>query len=161
MDRVVASQREAGVTIVNDGEYGKAMTSAVDYGAWWSYSFQRIEGLSLSEHTIFDQAPILSEPGHLRLSSFTDRRDRALFDEAYSDPKSGISTGRSATAFPSTTGPISYRGQEAIASDVANLTAALGANGVERGFSAPKSLRLSRAPAVRFATSDAIASCPR
>ncbi len=134
VDRVVASQRDAGITIVNDGEYGKAMTSAVDYGAWWSYSFQRIAGLSISEHTIFDQTPILSEPGRVRLSSFTDRRDRKLFDEAYSDPKSGISTGRSATAFPSTTGPISYRGQDAIALDVANLTAALESNGVEHGF---------------------------
>lgn len=134
VDRVVASQLDAGITIVNDGEYGKAMTSAVDYGAWWSYSFQRIAGLSISEHTIFDQTPILSEPGHVRLSSFTDRRDRALFAEAYSDPKSGISTGRSATAFPSTTGPLSYRGQDAIAMDVANLKAALAANGAEQGF---------------------------
>ena len=40
---VVARQRDVGITLVGDGEFGKAMTGAVDYGAWWSYSFQRVE----------------------------------------------------------------------------------------------------------------------
>jgi 5-methyltetrahydropteroyltriglutamate--homocysteine methyltransferase len=134
VDGVVRAQRDAGITRVNDGEYGKAMTSAVDYGAWWSYSFQRVGGLSLSDHTIFTEEPIRSEPGALRLSNFTDRRDWNLFREAYSDPKSGISTGRSATKFPSTTSALSYRGHEAIESDIANLTSALTANGIKQGF---------------------------
>ena len=42
---LVQRQADAGITLPGDGEYGKAMSSAVDYGAWWSYSFQRLSGL--------------------------------------------------------------------------------------------------------------------
>ena len=33
--------------VVNDGEYGHAMTEKVDYGGWWFYSFERFSGLEL------------------------------------------------------------------------------------------------------------------
>jgi 5-methyltetrahydropteroyltriglutamate--homocysteine methyltransferase len=131
---LVKRQQALGVTIVGDGEYGKAMTSAVDYGAWWSYSFQRVAGLSVTGEDIFSEEPVLSEPGKVRLTSFPDRRDWVKFREAYTDPTSGISTGKVATAFPATTGPLSYTGREAIASDIANLKAGLTAAGVEEGF---------------------------
>jgi 5-methyltetrahydropteroyltriglutamate--homocysteine methyltransferase len=130
---LVERQRSLGITLVNDGEYGKAMTSAVDYGAWWSYSFQRVSGLSLTGSDIFSQQPVRSEPGRVRLTSFPDRRDWNIFREAYTDPTSGISTGKTATAFPSTTGPLAYVGQDAIASDIANLKAGLGED-VSSGF---------------------------
>ncbi|MCI2240142.1 cobalamin-independent methionine synthase II family protein [Paenibacillus sp. TRM 82003] len=129
---LVRRQRDLGITLVGDGEYGKAMSSAVDYGAWWSYSFQRVAGLEVTEENIFNQPTVRSEPGNVRLTSFTDRRDRQLFAEAYADPESGVSTGRIATAFPATTGPLSYTGQDAIASDVANLVAGLDAAGLDR-----------------------------
>ncbi|MFP7835210.1 cobalamin-independent methionine synthase II family protein [Marisediminicola sp. LYQ134] len=131
---LVQRQVDLGVTIPGDGEFGKAMTSAVDYGAWWSYSFQRVAGLSLTEHTIFTQEPVRSEPGAVRLTSFPDRRDWTRFHDAYTDSASGISTGNTATPFPSTTGPLSYVGQSAIASDIANLKAGLEAAGVSDGF---------------------------
>lgn len=35
-DAVVARQTDIGLSIVNDGEYGHAMTEKVDYGAWCS-----------------------------------------------------------------------------------------------------------------------------
>jgi 5-methyltetrahydropteroyltriglutamate--homocysteine methyltransferase len=131
---IVQAQADAGITIVNDGEYGKAMTSAVDYGAWWGYSFQRVAGLSLGDANIFTQEPVRSEPGAVRLTSFPDRRDWTRFSEAYQDPTSGISTGKNATAFPTTTGPLSYTGHAAIASDVENLKAALARTDAESGF---------------------------
>lgn len=34
---VVRDQTGAGIDIVNDGEFGKAMRASVDIGAWWSY----------------------------------------------------------------------------------------------------------------------------
>ena len=40
-------QQRAGITQPGDGEFGKAMSNAVDYGAWWGYSFQRVAGLAL------------------------------------------------------------------------------------------------------------------
>ncbi|MBB2901783.1 5-methyltetrahydropteroyltriglutamate--homocysteine methyltransferase [Kineococcus radiotolerans] len=131
---LVQRQRDLGFTIVGDGEYGKAMSSAVDYGAWWSYSFQRVAGLEVTGEDLFTQPVVRSEPGKVRLTSFPDRRDWVRFREAYQDPTSGISTGKNATAFPATTGPLSYTGHDAIASDIANLKAGLAAAGVEEGF---------------------------
>ena len=128
---LVERQRDLGITVVGDGEYGKAMTSAVDYGAWWSYSFQRVSGLTVTGADIFSQEPVRSSPGNVRLTSFPDRRDWTIFRDAYQDPTSGISTGKTATAFPSTTGPLAYVGQEAIASDIANLEAGLAATGAD------------------------------
>ncbi|MBP1326825.1 5-methyltetrahydropteroyltriglutamate--homocysteine methyltransferase [Leucobacter exalbidus] len=129
---VVERQRNAGITQPGDGEFGKAMSNAVDYGAWWAYSFQRNAGLSLTGQNIYTQEPVRSEPGNVQLTSFPDRRDWSIFAEAYQDPSSGISTGKNATEFPATTGPISYTGQAAIAADTKNLSAALEAG--ETGF---------------------------
>lgn len=127
---VVARQREAGITQPGDGEFGKAMSNAVDYGAWWTYSFQRNAGLSLTEDNIFTQQPVRSTPGNVQLTSFPDRRDWVAFADAYQDPESGVGLGKNATAFPATTGAISYTGQHAIATDVQNLRAALGEGGI-------------------------------
>src|SRR5262249_10307283 len=41
---VVQQQMKVGVTIVNDGEFGKAMRGRIDYGAWVSYVMQRLTG---------------------------------------------------------------------------------------------------------------------
>ena len=126
---VVERQRAAGITLVGDGEFGKAMTGAVDYGAWWGYSFQRVGGLSLTEVNAFNEPPVESAPGDVRLTSFLNRRDRQRFPAVYAE---AVETGASATAFPSTTGPLVYRGQSAVASDIRNLTAALRPG--EQGF---------------------------
>lgn len=134
VDDLVARQKAAGITVPGDGEFGKAMTSAVDYGAWWSYSFQRVSGLEVTGEDIFSAEPVRSAPGDVRLTTFPDRRDWTIFREAYTDPTSGISTGKGATAFPATTGKLAYVGHEAIASDIANLKAGLAANGLSEGF---------------------------
>jgi 5-methyltetrahydropteroyltriglutamate--homocysteine methyltransferase len=134
VDDLVARQKAAGITVPGDGEFGKAMTSAVDYGAWWSYSFQRVSGLEVTGEDIFSAEPVRSGPGDVRLTTFPDRRDWTIFREAYTDPTSGISTGKGATAFPATTGELAYVGHDAIASDIANLKAGLAANGLTEGF---------------------------
>ena len=46
---VVAKQREIGIDIVNEGEYGHITSGAVDYGAWWNYSFSRLGGLTQTD----------------------------------------------------------------------------------------------------------------
>ncbi|MGO1316665.1 MAG: cobalamin-independent methionine synthase II family protein [Cellulomonadaceae bacterium] len=131
---VVARQRAVGVDVPNDGEYGKAMSSAVDYGAWWSYSFQRTGGLELDTSMSWITESQESAPGDVRLTGFGHRRDRTIFAEAYADPESGIFTGGAAKPFPKCAGPLTYIGQDAIAADVANLKTALEATGTEEGF---------------------------
>lgn len=131
---VVARQRSAGIDIPGDGEYGKAMGHRVNYGAWWSYSFQRLGGLELTGPGLYDMPAHRSEPGRVVLTSFGDRRDRTRFAEAYADPESGITTGPRARNWPVCTGPVTYIGQEAIQSDIANFKAALAAAGVDEEF---------------------------
>ena len=111
---VVARQRELGVDIPGDGEYGKAMGHRVNYGAWWSYSFQRLGGLELTGPGLYEMPAHRSAPGRVVLTSFGDRRDRRRFAEAYADPDSGITTGPRPRRWPVCTGPVTYIGQEAI-----------------------------------------------
>src|SRR5882724_9426707 len=131
---VVRRQQAAGLDVPGHGEYGKAMGQRVNYGAWWSYSFQRLGGLELGME-LYRIPAQRSEPGRARLTSFSDRRDRALFSAAYADPDSGVSTNRGGPGMrlPVCRGPLVYTGQEAIQADIAHMKAALAATGVDEG----------------------------
>lgn len=129
---VVQQQLDAGITQPGDGEFGKAMSSAVDYGAWWGYSFQRVAGLSLTERNTFTDEPKVSTPGNIQLTSFSDRRDRKRFADMYANPEWGMHQSKWSTRMPTTTSELSYRGQDAVAADVASLTSALVAG--QQGF---------------------------
>ncbi|MBI9113685.1 cobalamin-independent methionine synthase II family protein [Sanguibacter suaedae] len=131
---LVQRQKDLGITVPGDGEYGKSMTSAVDYGAWWSYSFQRTAGLELDTEMKWVTEARDSTPGNVRITGFGHRRDQQLFADAYTDPTSGIFAGDGPKPFPKCTGPLAYTGHDAIASDVANLRAALDAAGLTDGF---------------------------
>jgi 5-methyltetrahydropteroyltriglutamate--homocysteine methyltransferase len=131
---VVRRQKDVGVDIAGDGEYGKAMGHPINYGAWWSYSFQRLGGLELAGPALLDVPPPPPVPGKVSLTSFAGRRDRQIFAKAYADPNSGVSTGPLRTIRPTCTGPLRYIGQEAIRSDITNFKAALAAAGVDEGF---------------------------
>lgn len=131
---VVRRQREAGVDVVGDGEYGKSMSQRVNYGSWWSYSFQRLGGLELARTSLSEIEPRGGEPGEVRLSSFGDRRDRQRFADAYNDPESGASTGNRGPVFPVCTGPLTYVGHDAVRADIAAFRTALESAGLDEGF---------------------------
>jgi 5-methyltetrahydropteroyltriglutamate--homocysteine methyltransferase len=133
---VVRRQRETGIDLVNDGEYGHLMGQRYDYGSWWSYSFQRLGGIELADVSLRSVRLAQPRPGGLALGSFRERRDRQLFRDAYADPASGASlpdTGQTRRA-PVCTGPITYQGAQAVQRDVANLQAAVAAAGASGGF---------------------------
>jgi 5-methyltetrahydropteroyltriglutamate--homocysteine methyltransferase len=130
---VVRRQKEVGIDIPGDGEFGKPMEQRVNYGSWWRYSWQRLGGLNPQGPSLYEMAPRRSLPGHVVLTSFGDRRDRTLFAAAYHDPDSGITTGPRPPA-PICVGPLTYTGHEAIRADIARFKAALRAAGVEEGF---------------------------
>jgi 5-methyltetrahydropteroyltriglutamate--homocysteine methyltransferase len=131
---VVRRQKEVGIDIVGDGEYGKSMGHAINYGAWWSYSFQRLGGLELTGPALLDVPPPAPVPGKVSLTSFAGRRDREIFAAAYADPNSGVSTGPLRTIRPTCTGPVRYIGHAAIRSDIANFKAGLASAGIDEGF---------------------------
>ena len=131
---VVRLQKQAGITIPGDGEFGKSMGHKVNYRAWWSYSFQRLGGLELGTTGLYDMPAQRSGPGEVVLTSFADRRDRLKFAAAYADPDSGITTGPRPALWPVCVGKLTYTGQAAIQSDIANFKAALAASKVSEGF---------------------------
>src|ERR1700739_602796 len=90
VQEVVQHQRDIGIDIPGDGEFGKPMSSRVQYGSWWRYSWGRLGGLRTGEANLYEMAPRRSEPGKVVLTSFGDRRDRTQFAAAYGDPEAGI-----------------------------------------------------------------------
>lgn len=129
--QVVAKQKQIGISLPNDGEYGHVMGSAVNYGSWWSYIFDRVDGLEIDGSDHFGHEPVRSEPGAVRLTSFTDRRDRQRFHDAYYDPDAGIFIKGPGPVFPRATSPISYAaaGLEQVDRDIATFTEALAGAG--------------------------------
>jgi len=130
---VVRRQKEAGIDVPGDGEFGKAMAQRVNYGSWWRYSWLRLGGLAEGGLTLYEMEPKRSSPGAVVLTSFGDRRDRSRFHAAYNDPESGITTGPR-PASPVCVDKLTYIGHEAIQADIARFKAALAAAGVAEGF---------------------------
>jgi len=133
---VVRRQKELGIDVPGDGEYGKAMPHSVNYGAWWRYSFLRLGGLNMGGLGLYELPARRSRPGEVVLTSFADRRDRMRFAAAYADPDSGITTGPRPANHPVCVAPLTYTGQAAIAADITRFKTALSAAGVEEGFMA-------------------------
>src|SRR5580698_7046471 len=78
---VVRKQVEAGVDIVNDGEYGKPVSNEVDYGAWATYIYQRLSGFEVR-----DLPPDFSALNSILGSS----KDRIDFADFYQSDETGI-----------------------------------------------------------------------
>lgn len=131
VDQVVGRQAEIGIAIPGDGEYGHGMSSATNYGSWWTYIFDRVSNLELREVDFFNQPDVLSEPGNIRLTGFVHRRDRKKFPRVYAEDVT-VSTGRT-RPFPAVTGSMEYIGQEFVAADTENLSRALSRHGYEPG----------------------------
>jgi 5-methyltetrahydropteroyltriglutamate--homocysteine methyltransferase len=128
---VVRRQREIGIDVPGDGEFGKSMGHKVNYRAWWSYCFNRLGGLDLAGPGLYEAGQRRSKPGEVMLTSFSDRRDRNRFLQVYKDE---VTTGPGMAHWPVVVGPITYEGQDAIKADIARFKAALKAAGVEEGF---------------------------
>jgi 5-methyltetrahydropteroyltriglutamate--homocysteine methyltransferase len=110
---VVASQRTAGLDVINDGEQGKT--------GFFAYIQQRLSG--------FEQ-----RPGRGTMDKF--RSETEEFPEYYEQYFKRAMTGGMAVpaAALACTGPVSYIGKEAIGQDLAALRAAAGEAGPDQVF---------------------------
>ena len=136
VSEVVRRQKDAGIDIPDDGEFGKAMTASLDYGAWWNYAYARLAGFTPGEKAP-QVAQRQSSVAGIGLTTFANRRDWQQFSEFYLDPDSTSlqgSVARRRGPRPVCTGPISYSGQAAVQADIANLKNGLKAAGMEEGF---------------------------
>ncbi|MFY9864814.1 MAG: epoxyalkane--coenzyme M transferase, partial [Trebonia sp.] len=131
---VVARQRDIGIDLVNDGEFGHSMGQRYDYGTWWTYVFERLANIELTDLTISEIPQAKAKPGEIRLASFGERRDWQAFLDAYLDPTAGVGLPNRAAIAPVCRGPISYQGQDDVQRDIADMKAAMAAAGVSDGF---------------------------
>ncbi len=128
---IVRRQVETGIDVPNDGEFGKAMRSAMDFGAWWSYVYPRLGGFELSE----EQA----KQGRAAWTHGSkERKEFAAFyaAEASAAASAARQSGSSSAQLYGLrcTSPVKYIGHDAIRRDIENLTAAARANGVDEVF---------------------------
>ncbi len=134
---VVRKQRDVGVDIPNDGEFGKPMAKSYDYGVWWNYAFARMEGFVPAD-SVPESQHKKSSVAEVALTTITNRRDWQKFSEFYLDPESSGtlagSAARRPTRRPVCTSAVRYTGQAAIQNDIANLKKAMAAAGVDEGF---------------------------
>jgi 5-methyltetrahydropteroyltriglutamate--homocysteine methyltransferase len=109
IEDVVRRQLDAGIDVVNDGEYGKS--------SWSNYVLDRLTGFQASGDRLFEATWL--------------GRDRIRFREFMKEHYP-----RGATSAPGhvCVGPITYTGHEAIRRNIADLTAGLAAAGVSEGF---------------------------
>jgi 5-methyltetrahydropteroyltriglutamate--homocysteine methyltransferase len=127
---IVQEQARFGIDIVNDGEFGKAMRSAMDFGAWWSYVYPRLAGYELREE----------EAKKGRGAWTFGSKERQEFAEFYAAEASAAATasqGGTSTARLyglTCTAPVKYTGQAAIQRDIQNLKSALAGAHVEEAF---------------------------
>jgi len=107
---VVKRQVEAGVDVINDGEYGKTN--------FLNYVQERLGGFEPTGKTE-------------QMGAMADRRDRSLFQEFYADELGPRSAPRPQLAC---TGPVTYTGQALLQQDIDNFRAALAGVNVEEAF---------------------------
>jgi 5-methyltetrahydropteroyltriglutamate--homocysteine methyltransferase len=109
---VVRQQAAAGIDVVSDGEFGKAIS-------WSQYALQRLSG--------FERRPVA--PG---ANPFQRGADRTRFAEFYAelDAREGVATLSDSVCV----GPVAYTGQDELQRDIDNFKAGLTDVKVEEAF---------------------------
>ena len=103
---IVRQQADAGLDVLNDGEFGKPVQDAVDYGAWMKYVGSRMSGFDL----------------RMGATDMFPGKDRADFNEFYRGQ--AVETGEIRPCEVVCTGPIRYTGYADLERDLENLRAA-------------------------------------
>jgi 5-methyltetrahydropteroyltriglutamate--homocysteine methyltransferase len=127
---VVRLQQQAGIDVVNEGEFGKAVRASIDYGPWASYINERLAGWVAYE----PGTPDVSSSGvELLVQRGAQRRERDVFVDFYRDEPAltGPATPQQQMRF---TAPVVYVGQALLERDLANLSAALQAVSTTEAF---------------------------
>jgi 5-methyltetrahydropteroyltriglutamate--homocysteine methyltransferase len=127
VETVVADQRDAGIAVPNDGEFGKPTRAASDAAAWGTYIFDRLTGFGPTPPGAAAPARTAAgQPMRIVGERWEQREFAAFYGESGMVP--------SAASRPCCVGPINYSGVEAVRRDVANLQTACGAAGIQEAF---------------------------
>jgi len=122
---VVARQSSLGVDVVNDGEFGKPMTNAADYGAWSMYVYDRLSGFERREVALKDALKEI-------MGESRDRRDFAGYYATAAISR--MAERDRPIELAVNVAPIRYTGHALVQRDIANFKAALENVRVEDAF---------------------------
>lgn len=122
---VVARQSSLGVDVVNDGELGKPMTNAADYGAWSMYVYDRLSGFERREVALKDALKEI-------MGESRDRRDFAGYYATAAISR--MAERDRPIELAVNVAPIRYTGHALVQRDIANFKAALENVRVEDAF---------------------------
>ena len=125
---VVRRQNDLGLDVVNDGEYGKAMRSRLDYGAWISYVIERFTGFADDA-----DAPPAASADDVKPGSHKNRRDRHAFPDVYAEVDREMFAGGPRPMGRPIVGEVTYRGHDALRADIDNLRNALAETDLQVG----------------------------
>ena len=132
VQEVVERQTQLGLDVVNDGEYGKAMRSRLDYGAWISYVIERFTGFedqgvwgAEGAKSAWGAEGAESAEGAIKPGMHKNRRDRQAFPEVYVDVDREMFGGGPRPMGRPIVGAVTYRGHDALKADIDNLRDAL------------------------------------
>ncbi|HEV3482364.1 MAG TPA: hypothetical protein VGR97_08545, partial [Candidatus Acidoferrales bacterium] len=142
---VVQQQIEAGIDVVNDGEFGKPMSNEVDYGAWATYVYGRLSGFEWRD---------LSKDFNFLKRVMGGSKDRVDFADYYSTPEADAGPSSRLLRIPVNVGPIRYTGHELIHRDIRNFKDALTAKNVEDAFMTAVVTGVTLIPGEHYKTSD-------
>jgi len=124
---IVKEQRDIGLDIPNDGEFGKPMRAAADLAAWGTYIFGRLSGFGPSPSGA--AAPDRARPGQpMRIVG--ERWEQREFADFYAHDAAIPST----ASRPACIAPIAYSGEAALRRDLTALKAATTTSGIEEAF---------------------------
>src|SRR5271167_4777421 len=111
---VVGRQVNAGLAVVNDGEYPKS--------SWYRYVTERLDGLEFR-----------AAPSERPMPTPSAGADFERFREFYAEYQSGQQA-NAGGGYWAVTGPISYKGQDQVRRDITNLKEALRDHPEVKGF---------------------------
>lgn len=130
IDDIVARQKEVGIDIANDGEFGKAVAGKVDYGAWWSYVYPRLSGYKVVQKQL--------EKGRSGWNFGSKERQEfaAFYQEGNAMSGKNPDTGSSAASMYGLVcvEPVKYIGQELVARDIRHMKDAAAKAGLDEVF---------------------------
>jgi 5-methyltetrahydropteroyltriglutamate--homocysteine methyltransferase len=122
---IVQRQASLGVDVVNDGEYGKPMSDAVDYGAWSMYVYDRLSGFERRQISIQNALKEI-------MGESKDRHDFAGYYAGAAVSRAAMRDRPIELAI--NVAPIRYTGHALVQRDIANFKAALTNTSVEDAF---------------------------
>jgi 5-methyltetrahydropteroyltriglutamate--homocysteine methyltransferase len=128
---VVQRQMNLGISVVNDGEFGKAMRGRIDYGAWVTYVMQRLTGWEVTPDSDGGREP---SGGGVVPGDFYERRDRRAFPDLYAEIDREMFAGGRRPMSRAIVSPVTYKGHAALQADIDNLRAALDQSDAREAF---------------------------